>query len=121
MEAIIELQREGYQISSDGKSIKCRKLEGANPDPAKVNQFLSEIRNKKAEAIKYLRARFNYDRILDCEVDKDKPYSILLCPYKGIERPVHPAVCDWHRLENDPECEGCTPVKNVIIQDRTLH
>lgn len=27
-----------------------------------------------------------------------------VCCYRGTWRPVHPAVCDWHVRENDPEC-----------------
>ena len=41
---------------------------------------------------------------------QEKNYSIL-CPYKCIERPIHPEVCKWHRQEHDPECIECERFK----------
>jgi len=31
----------------------------------------------------------------------------FLCNYKGESREVHPAACQWHRDEKDPECMKC--------------
>jgi len=28
----------------------------------------------------------------------------VMCPYKNRPRMIHPAVCEWHREENDSEC-----------------
>ena len=60
MEAIKQLEREGYQVQLTGENIKCRKMENVNPDPHKVYELLEEIKKHKAEAIEYLR-RFEYD------------------------------------------------------------
>lgn len=47
-------------------------------------------------------------------VDADKPSlqrqewtgnePPIRCPYRGKPRPVHPAVCEYHREMKDPEC-----------------
>ena len=31
----------------------------------------------------------------------------VLCPYKVFPRRIHPAVCQWHRDQKDPECLNC--------------
>ena len=38
---------------------------------------------------------------------KPKKSDNILCNYKGEPREIHPAVCEWHREENNPECTGC--------------
>ncbi len=35
------------------------------------------------------------------------------CPYKGQPRRVSWAACEWHRKENDPECQGCRPERKL--------
>ena len=62
MAAIRELQAEGYEVSLNGEDIKCRKLEGANPNSTKVQHLLKEIKDRKAEAIHFLRKHYSYDR-----------------------------------------------------------
>jgi len=42
-----------------------------------------------------------------------------MCPYKGKPRPVHPAVCEWHIRERDPEClkQDCAVYKEGVAKD----
>jgi len=47
-------------------------------------------------------------------IPSQKGSQSILCSYEGIERPVHPEVCKWHKAENDPECEKCEPEKRRI-------
>ena len=62
MQAIRELEYEGYRVSLIGENIRCKKIEGVNSDPVKVQQLLQEIRNRKVEAIRYLRGQhLDYD------------------------------------------------------------
>ena len=62
MEAIKALEEEGYRVSLIGEDIRCQKSDRANPDPVKVQQLLQEIRNRKVEAIRYLRGQhLDYD------------------------------------------------------------
>ena len=62
MEAIRGLEGEGYSISLIGNDIRCQKKERANPDPVKVQQLLQEIRNRKVEAVRYLKGHpLDYD------------------------------------------------------------
>ena len=86
MEAIRDLQKEGYQISLDGENIKCRKLEGANPDPVKINQLFSEIRNKKAEALMYLKKRFIYDRHLQDAIARLNEAGLNIMKASDLDR-----------------------------------
>lgn len=34
-------------------------------------------------------------------------YTPVRCRYKGEERLVHPAACQWHKDVQDPECHQC--------------
>ena len=48
----------------------------------------------------------------------------VLCRYNGHVRPVHPAVCEFHRFSGDPECSirRCPRVRlgiNVNISMQT--
>ena len=43
--------------------------------------------------------------------ENEPPYRVCMCNYKGIKRHVHPAVCEWHKQEKDPECTRCTNSK----------
>lgn len=38
------------------------------------------------------------------------------CNYKGAGRWVHPAVCEWHIREQDPQCREC-PINKKEADD----
>ena len=70
MQAIRELEDEGYSISLIGNDIMCQKKERANPDPVKVGHLLTAVKEKKGEAIEYLKKRFCYDRHLEDAIER---------------------------------------------------
>lgn len=43
--------------------------------------------------------------------EKDKP-GVNWCTGYDPPRNVHPAVCAWHRSENDSKCQNCEHFKN---------
>ena len=58
---------------------------------------------------------------------KSDPYTLVLCPYKGENRNVHPEVCKWHREEQDSEClrQGCRYAdwqedKTPVVEQRSF-
>ncbi|MFH0844902.1 MAG: hypothetical protein V1930_05455 [Pseudomonadota bacterium] len=47
-------------------------------------------------------------------LEAEPPVRAISCPYNGRYRDIHPKVCEWHKAENDPECQECRPTgKNV--------
>jgi len=110
MDIIREFKKCGYQLSLEGKNIRYRKVKETNLDPEKVLELLEELKNRKPEVVQFLKSsnkEFN-------------PGYAILCPYKGEPRWIHPAVCEWHREENDPECAKCDP-KLRQTEKRTYH
>ncbi len=99
MEAIRQLEGQGYSLSLNGDKIQAKKKVGFAPDANKVVLLLDEIRAHKSEAIAYQKLRD----------------SVVWCPYKKQPRRVSWPACEWHREEEDPECVGCDP------QERILH
>ena len=93
MRAIREIEKEGYSLSLEGNRIQARKKKGFSPDIGKIKDLLNQIKAHKGQVISYLNRR----------------KISVLCPYKGCDRWICWAVCEWHREENDPECKGCRP------------
>ena len=88
MQAIIELQKEGYQVSLDGENIRCQKMEGANPDPEKVHLLFKKIRENKAQAVKFLtclhcKHLVEFDRRIFEHITKE---SYRYCQLKDLGR-----------------------------------
>ena len=102
MDLIKQLEAQGYQITLEGQNIRCHLVDKDRPDRMKVQRLIEELKQRKSEAIEYLKAKPD----LGCN-----PGFAILCPYKGEPRWIHPAVCQWHREENDPKCSGCDPAK----------
>jgi hypothetical protein len=53
-------------------------------------------------------------RVLPEPYEDDDVFSPILCPYKGVPREVHPAACQWHQDERDPECKNCKRYKRIV-------
>lgn len=109
MKAVIELEREGYSISLKGDKIQVERKVGFSPDAGPVKILLQEIREKKAEAVWFLKQR----------------RLSVWCNYKGFARFVSWDACLYHRERNDPACQGCRPArrpqsqakKNILKQE----
>jgi len=99
MDAIRQIEKEGYSVTLESEKIQIRKKLGFAPDANRVSLLLDQIRAHKSEAIVYLKLRD----------------SVVWCPYKNEPRRVSWPACEWHREEEDPECVGCDP------QERILH
>ena len=56
IEAIRELQAEGYTLTVDGDTIRYRLRDGIEPQKKKVARLLVELKAHKTEAVSYLRA-----------------------------------------------------------------
>ena len=56
MEAVKELQAEGYSFSVEGNNIRYRLRAGIEPEKEKVSLLLAELKAHKAEAIHFLEA-----------------------------------------------------------------
>lgn len=97
MEAIRQLEEEGYSLSLNGDKIQAKKKVGFAPDANKVELLLDKIRAHKTEAIAYLKLRD----------------SVVWCPYKKQPRRVSWPACEWHR-EEDLECSGCDPHRRIL-------
>jgi len=93
MKAVIELERQGYSIGLNKERVQVERKAGFSPDVVVVNILLQEIKEKKPEAVRYLKQR----------------RLSVWCPYKGLPRPVSWDACLWHREMNDPSCHGCKP------------
>jgi len=93
MKAVVELEREGYQVSLEGDRVQAERKVGFSPGVGPVKILLQEIRERKAEAVGYLKQR----------------RQSVWCPYKGFRRWVSWDACLWHREMNDPACQGCRP------------
>ncbi len=93
MKAVMELEREGYFISLGGDKIWMERKAGFFPGVGPVKILLQEIKERKAEAVRYLKQR----------------RMSVWCPYKGLPRWVSWDACLWHRECNDPACQGCRP------------
>jgi hypothetical protein len=111
MDLVKQLEAQGYQLTLEGQNIRCRLVDRAKPNAEKVQTLLEELKRRKVEAIKYLKAKFDLEA---------NPGFAILCPYKGQPRWIHPAACQWHREESDPECSGCDPNK-IPKQARQYH
>ena len=70
MQAIRELEASGYEVSVDGDEIVCRKRLGATPDPFKVRPLFQELKNRKPEALSYLKKQFVFDRHLQDAIER---------------------------------------------------
>ena len=103
MKAAIELERQGYSISLDGDKIQMERKIGFSPDAGSVKILLQEIKEKKPEAVRYLKQRG----------------MSIWCPYKGLPRWVSWDACLYHRERNDPACQGCRPERRS--QKRSRH
>lgn len=55
MKAIRKLEAEGYQFSLDGDQIHYKIIDGKQPDKMKASGLLKEIRDRKSEAIAFLK------------------------------------------------------------------
>jgi hypothetical protein len=99
MDAIREIEKEGYLVTLQSGNIQIRKKLGFAPDANRVSLLLDQIRAHKSDAIAYLKLRD----------------SVVFCPYKKQLRRVSWPACEWHREEEDPECYGCDS------QERILH
>ena len=84
MEAIRGLEGEGYSISLIGNDIRCQKKERANPDPVKVGHLLTALKEKKGEAIEYLKKRFCYDRHLEDAIERLNHLGARCMAEKGL-------------------------------------
>lgn len=93
MKAVIELERQGYSVSLKGESLQVERKVGFSPDAGSVKILIQEIKEKKAEAIRFLKQR----------------RMSVWCPYKGLPRWVSWDACFWHREMNDPACQDCRP------------
>ena len=93
MKAAIELERQGYSVSLQGDRIQMERKVGFSPNVGSVNILLPEIKERKAEAVRYLKQR----------------RMSVWCPYKGLPRWVSWDACLYHREMNDPACHFCDP------------
>lgn len=93
MKAVIELERQGYSVSLKGECVQVERKVGFSPDAGSVKILLQEIKEKKSEAVRYLKQR----------------RMSVWCNYKGFARFVSWDACLWHREANDPACQGCSP------------
>lgn len=103
MKAVIKLERQGYSISLYGDKIQMERKAGFSPGVGPVKILLQEIKEKKPEAVRYLKQR----------------RMSVWCPYKGFPRWVSWDACLWHRERNDSECQGCRPERRS--QKRSRH
>ena len=57
MKALLELQRLGYEakLKNDGQNVSLRYYGDGEPDPDKVKPLISEVKQRKEEAINYLK------------------------------------------------------------------
>ena len=93
MRQVIELEREGYEVSLSGDRVQVKRKIGFVPDVGRVRVLLQEIRERKPEAVRYLmRCR--------CSV---------WCDRRQPQRWVSYVVCVYHIEMNDPVCQGCRP------------
>jgi len=93
MRQVIELERQGYAVSLQGDRIQIQKKVGFSPDARKVRGLLHEIREQKADAIRYLtRCRWS-----------------IWCDRRQPPRWVSYPVCAYHIEKQDPVCQGCKP------------
>ena len=102
MKAVIELEREGYSVSLKGERVQVERKAGFSPDAEPVKILLQEIKEKKPEAVRYLKQR----------------RMSVWCPYKGFPRWVSWDACLWHREMNDSACQGCSPERRPQSQAR---
>lgn len=116
----------GVELSSKAND----HLEISRSREAITDELREELRRNKADLLEILRIKDTFKTagfsgtIITGDIDKylqDQEDTYLWCNYKNIPRQVHPAVCEWHREENDPECAGCDPNKRVYNQKRALH
>ena len=102
MKAVIKMERQGYSIGLEGDSIQVERKVGFNPDVEPVKILLQKIKERKPEAVRYLKQR----------------RMSVWCPYKRLSRWVSWDACLWHREANDPECQGCSPERRPQSQAR---
>ncbi|NQT55491.1 MAG: hypothetical protein HQ551_04615 [Desulfobacteraceae bacterium] len=102
MKAAIELERQGYSISLDGDKIRMERKEGFSPDIVRVRVLLQKIKERKPDAIRYLKQR----------------RQSVWCPYDGLPRWVSWDACLYHREKNDPACQCCSPERRPQSQAR---
>lgn len=102
MKAVIEMERQGYSISLDGDKIRMERKEGFSPDIVRVRVLLQKIKEKKPDAVRYLKQR----------------RQSVWCHYREWPRWVSWEVCLWHREANDSECQGCSPERRPQSQAR---
>jgi len=102
MKAVMELEREGYIVSLKGDKIHVKRKVGFSPGIVTVEILLQEIKEKKADAIRYLKQR----------------KMSVWCPYKRLSRWVSWDVCLWHRETNDSACQGCSPERRPQSEKR---
>jgi len=93
MKAVIELERQGYSVSLNRERVQVERKVGFSPDAGPVKILLQEIKEKKPEAVRYLKQR----------------RMSVWCPYKGLPRWVLWDACLWHREANDSACQRCSP------------
>ena len=55
-----------------------------------------------------IRLIYEKDEFLD---EEEEPYTPIICPYRGVPREIHPAVCEYHNEMEDPECFSCKRYK----------
>lgn len=56
MKLITALKGMGYSVLLDGENLRLRYL-GTGPQPVEAQELIEELRDHKAEAVEYLRAR----------------------------------------------------------------
>ncbi len=103
MKAVFELEREGYSVSLDGDKIRMERKVGFSPGVGSVKILLQKIKEKKPDAIRYLKQR----------------RMSVWCNYKGFARFVSWDACLYHRERNDPECQGCSPERRPQSEGKT--
>jgi hypothetical protein len=66
----------------------------------------------EAVLAKFKKAGFSGKAYRVDDIPIPRPASVPVhCEYKGILREVNPAVCRWHKVENDSECLKCSNPK----------
>ncbi len=56
MQAVVELQRMGFELTTDGEKIRYRYTKEGNPDALRTEYMLQRLKGNKAAAIDYLMA-----------------------------------------------------------------
>jgi len=102
MKAVREIEKQGYSLNLEDGRIQARRKIGFSPDAETVKIVLQEIKEKKSEAVRFLKQR----RIS------------VWCSYKSLPRWVSWGACLWHREVNDPECQGCRPERRLQKETR---